>query len=171
MKSKTLISCLIALIAIVGLFVWGYSTRDGTTASVQNVATVNNSKNMLTTDEKFYDFGIIPMKNGDVVKEFTVSNPTDRDIKISKVFTSCMCTSAFIVGSDGILKGPFGMIGHGAVPPANEIVKAGDSLIIRAVFNPNAHGPAGVGRIDRFITLTDTDGGTLDLEIKATVTP
>ena len=90
MKSKTLISCLIALIAIVGLFVWGYSTRDGTTASVQNVATVNNSKNMLTTDEKFYDFGIIPMKNGDVVKEFTVSNPTDRDIKISKVFTSCM---------------------------------------------------------------------------------
>lgn len=82
-----------------------------------------------------------------------------------------MCTSAFIVGPDGILKGPFGMIGHGAVPPANEIIKAGDSLIIRAVFNPNAHGPAGVGKIDRFITLTDTNGGTLNLEIKATVTP
>ncbi|MDO8579403.1 MAG: DUF1573 domain-containing protein [bacterium] len=171
MKSKTIIYSLIVLSVIIALFAWGYSTRQGSTASVQNVAGVNNSKNMLIANEKFYDFGAISMKNGDVIKEFIVSNPTDGDIKISKIFTSCMCTSAFIVESDNTLKGPFGMIGHGAVPPANQTIKAGEDLVIRAVFNPNAHGPAGVGKIDRFITLTDTAGGTLDLEIKATVTP
>ena len=82
-----------------------------------------------------------------------------------------MCTTAFIVGPDGNVKGPFGMPGMGYVPPANEIIKAGESRIIRIVYDPNAHGPAGVGQIDRFVTLTDSDGGTLQFEIKALVTP
>ncbi|MEK7607319.1 MAG: hypothetical protein AAB484_00100 [Patescibacteria group bacterium] len=171
MNQKTIISSVIALVAIISLFVWGYSTRQGSTASVQNVAGVNASKSMLTATEKFYDFGTISMKNREVVKEFVVTNPTEGDITLGRVLTSCMCTSAYIVGSDGTLKGPFGMAGHGAVPLANEVIKAGESRTIRAVFDPNAHGPAGVGKIDRFITLTDTTGGTLELEIKAKVIP
>ena len=63
------------------------------------------------------------------------------------------------------------MPGMGYVPPANELIKAGESRTIRVVYNPNAHGPAGVGRIDRFVTLTDEAGGALQLEIKALVTP
>ena len=39
-------------------------------------------------------------------------------------------------------------------------------------FDPLAHGPAGwVKLIDRFITLTDTSGNTLQFEVKAVVTP
>ena len=55
--------------------------------------------------------------------------------------------------------------------PANEIIKAGESRKIRVVYDPNAHGPAGVGQIDRFIELTDSNGAKLQLEIKANVTP
>ncbi len=85
-----------------------------------------------------------------------------------------MCTSAYIIEKDGSKKGPFKMPTMGFVPPANEIVKAGDIIKIEAVYDPNAHGPAGVGPIDRFLILTEDGadgGGELQLEIKAQVTP
>ncbi|MEK7105034.1 MAG: DUF1573 domain-containing protein [Patescibacteria group bacterium] len=171
MKTKTIISTIIVILFILGIYVWGYSTKGGTVGSVQGIPKSNLSKDSLVATETFYDFGAISMKNGEVIKEFTVTNSNDGDIILSKVLTSCMCTNAYIVKSDGNTKGPFGMAGHGAVPSADEIIKAGESRIIRVVFDPNAHGPAGVGKIDRFITLTDTSGNTLQLEIKALVTP
>lgn len=172
MKLNTISIISIVLLVIVGLFVWGYAGKGGTTASVQGAPGSNSTaKSALTTPEMFYDFGTISMKNGNVTKEFTVKNQTDTDIIVSTVLTSCMCTSAFIVEPDGSIKGPFKMPGMGYVPPANELIKAGESRIIRVVYDPNAHGPAGVGRIDRFVTLTDANGDTLQLEIKALVTP
>src|SRR3990167_6021897 len=88
----------------------------------------NVSDSSLIVSETFYDFGTISMKNGNVSKEFTVTNSSDQNITLSKVLTSCMCTNAFIVRPDGSAKGPFGMSGHGvAVPPANELINAGES--------------------------------------------
>jgi len=131
----------------------------------------SSSATGLVAPETFYDFGTISMKNWTVTKEFKVTNPTDKDITINTVLTSCMCTSAFIVEPDGSTKGPFGMSGMGYVPPANELIKAGESRMIKVVYDPNAHGPAGVGQIDRFVTLTDSSGAELRFEIKALVTP
>lgn len=175
MESKTISIIAVVLLIFIGLFVWGYAGKGGTTASVQNAPGVrqlaDTSKSALTASETFYDFGTISMKNGNVTKEFRIDNPTDRDITVSTVLTSCMCTTAFIVLPDGSIKGPFRMPGMGYVPPANEVIKAGESRVIRVVYDPNAHGPAGVGRIDRFVTLTDSSGGVVQLEIKALVTP
>lgn len=130
-----------------------------------------NSASVITATEKLFDFGTISMSKGDVSHIFKVSNPTSQDVKIAKLGTSCMCTSAFIVNKDGSKRGPFGMPGMGFVPPADEVIKAGDSLEVEAVYNPNAHGPAGVGPVDRFVILTEESGATLQLEIKAKVTP
>ncbi len=172
MESKTISIIALVLLVFIGLFVWGYAGKGGTTASVQNAPGASGtSKSTLIAPEIFYDFGTISMKDGNVTKEFNVTNPTDKDITVSTVLTSCMCTTAFIVGSDGSIKGPFRMPGMGYVPPANEVIKAGESRLIRVVYDPNAHGPAGVGRIDRFVTLTDSSGGIIQLEIKALVTP
>lgn len=172
MKTTNII--ILICVIIIGLFTWGYFSKGGTPASVQGISEPNPSasKGLLTASEKIYDFGTISMKNGNVSRDFTVTNSGDKDVNVKTVLTSCMCTSALIVEPDGSIKGPFGMAGHGgSVPPANEIIKAGESRIIRVVFNPNAHGPAGVGPIDRFIDLTDASGSTLQLEIKAVVTP
>jgi hypothetical protein len=111
------------------------------------------------------------MKNNEVTKDFIVSNPTNNDIVLPTLVTSCMCTKAYFVLPDGNTKGPFGMPGMGYVPSLNEKIGAGESRTIRVVYDPNAHGPAGVGSIDRFITLTDSTGRDLKLEIKAVVTP
>jgi Protein of unknown function (DUF1573) len=168
MKSNTNLIASVILLILVGLFIWGYAGKGGTTASVQQPSAATSA---LTAPETLYDFGTISMKDGNVTKEFTVTNPTDKDMMVSTILTSCMCTKAFIVLLDGSTKGPFGMPGMGSVPPADELIKAGESRTIRVVYDPNAHGPAGVGRIDRFITLTDASGGALQLEIKALVTP
>jgi len=178
MKSNTISIIAVVLVIFLGLFVWGYSGRGGTTASVQGAlesasssTSASSPTGVLTAPETSYDFGTISMKNWTVTKEFKVMNTTGGDITISTVLTSCMCTSAFIVEPDGSTKGPFGMSGMGYVPPANEVIKAGESRMIRVVYDPNAHGPAGVGRIDRFVTITDTSGNELRFEIKANVTP
>ena len=170
MKLKTIITTLAAVAVLAGIFALGYIDSGGTAASVQNV-NGSNSWSMLTATESLYDFGTISMRNGDVNYDFTVTNQTGKDIMVSTLVTSCMCTSALIVKADGSINGPFRMPGMGYVPPANELIKVGESRIIRVVYNPNAHGPAGVGRIDRFAILTDSSGNTLQLEIKAVVTP
>ena len=110
------------------------------------------------------------MKNGLVEKTFVIENPTPGDILVRRIETSCMCTTAFISTESGE-KGPFAMPGMGYVPPANETIPAGGSMKLKVVYDPNAHGPAGVGAIDRFVTVTDERGGTLRFEIKALVTP
>lgn len=170
MKPKAVFTTLAVIAAFAVLFGWSYASRGGTASP--NAGRTNQVKSSLVAPEVFYDFGTISMRNGNVTKEFTVTNPTTEAITIKTVLTSCMCTNAFIVKADGSTKGPFGMPGHGgAVAPANETIEAGGSRIIRVVYDPNAHGPAGVGRIDRFVTLSDDSGGTLEYEIKANVTP
>lgn len=161
---KTIIITLLIVAGLVGLIWWGSKNQ-------KSPVTNTGIKSALTSSEYVYDFGSISMKDGDVTKEFTVTNGTDKDIVFQTLTTSCMCTKAYFVLPDGKTKGPFGMPGMGYVPPLDETIKAGENRIIRVVYDPNAHGPAGVGFIDRFVTLVDENGNELQIEIKATVTP
>ena len=165
--NKIIIVVTLTVIGLAGLAWWGSSTQKPTGSNASAEA-----ESVLVASEKLYDFGTISMKNGDVKKDFIVTNPGNKDILISSLVTSCMCTKAFIVKPNGATKGPFGMPAMGNyIPPANETIKPGESRVIRAVYDPNAHGPAGVGPIDRFLILTDSSGSKLELEIKAIVTP
>ena len=170
MKSKTIISFLIIILGIIGLFWWGRSVQKSTSANPSS--NLSASALALSALETSYDFGKISMAQGLVEKIFEISNPTNQDITVERITTSCMCTLSYISTSEDKEKGPFGMVGHGGtVPKANEIIKAGESRKLRVVFDPNAHGPAGVGIINRVVTLEDNGGGTLEFEIKAVVTP
>src|ERR1035437_1265560 len=183
MKDKNRIITFTAIIILlfIGLFIFARPGKnENSTTNDQGVPEgakeLGNShgvvtSGILTATEKLYDFGTISMKNGDVTKDFTITNSTDKDIFFPTLVTSCMCTKAYMVEPDGTTKGPFGMPSMGYVPPVNETIKIGESRIIRVVYDPNAHGPAGVGQIDRFIILTDKSGVELQLEIKALVTP
>jgi len=164
--NKTVIT-IIALITagLLGLMWWG-STYQATPPDKNQLAT----KGQFIASETFYDFGTISMASGKVHKIFKITNPTDKDITIESVTTSCMCTSAFIVNGESRL-GPFGMPGHGFVPKANEVIKARETRDIDVVYDPAAHGPSGVGAVNRFVYLTDATGATLQFEIKANVTP
>jgi len=161
---KTIIITLLIMVGLTGLIWWGSKNQ-----KPQIVDT--GIESILIASEYVYDFGSISMKDGDVTKEFTITNGTDKDIFVPSIVTSCMCTKAFIVKPDGTTKGPYSMPSMGYVWPSDETVKAGEKMIISVVYDPNAHGPAGIGFIDRFITITDEFKNELKLEIKATVTP
>src|SRR3989338_3026164 len=135
-------------------------------------AIVGTSDNKLTAEENFYDFGKISMKDGNVSKLFKVTNPGTTDINLTNVSTSCMCTAAYLLREDGSKLGPFGMPGHGGTTDmpghgdgeAGEIIPSGESRDIEVVYDPNAHGPAGVGLVDRFVYLVGENGEKLELE-------
>jgi len=169
MKKNTIIVFSTAIIVLTAIMLLSKPTPKN--IDQQTTITPETGRvNLLTVSEKLFDFGTISMKDGKVNHSFKITNPTDKDIFLKKVFTSCMCTNAYIINSNGE-KGPFGMEGMSYVPPANETIKTGGSIEINAVFDPNAHGPAGIGPIDRFIVLTDENDNNLELEIKGVVTP
>jgi hypothetical protein len=68
-------------------------------------------------------------------------------------------------------KGPFGMIGHAAIPAIAETLVPGGRARVEIVFDPAAHGPAGVGRIERAIMAETNAGKPLELGFVAMVTP
>lgn len=183
MKDKNKIIVFISVIAIliIGLFFFGKPGKnEGATTNAKGIpedaqelanSDTLRTSSALTAEEKFYDFGIISMKNGLVTKLFKVTNSGGQDIQLPSLTTSCMCTKAYFVESDGRKSGPFGMPGMGIVPKLNKTIKAGESANVEVVYDPNAHGPAGVGMIDRFVYLEDADGNKLQFEIKANVTP
>ncbi len=167
MKNKIITVALI-LIGVAGLMWWGKSAQLTNNRKMENKQQLNNSGTLIV-NESVYDFGTISMKDGIVTKIFKLTNPTKEDIYLKNIGTSCGCTTAFIINGDS-KKGPFGMEGM-SNNRTNEIIPAGESRDIEVVYDPNAHGPAGVGIIDRFIYIIDVKGNETKLEIKAVVRP
>ncbi|MEE8435781.1 MAG: hypothetical protein V3S64_13435 [bacterium] len=81
-----------------------------------------------------------------------------------------MCTEATLV-EGGERFGPFGMPGHGIIPEINRMVEPGDGVTVEAMFDPNAHGPAGIGRINRVISVLVGTRNKVELRFTAFVTP
>ena len=123
----------------------------------------------LTAAEKTYNFGKISMAAGTVRHSFAVKNESGAAVKIKKIFTSCMCTQATLKLGEKTV-GPYGMPGHGLAPSVNEEIAAGGEALVEVVFDPAAHGPAGVGRVSRQVTV-ETDDGAVTLSFAAEVTP
>lgn len=179
MNKKNIILVLLAVVVLGGLMLWGKNNQASAPSSQAIRAETGNSQvfsgqdsssGVLSVSEKLYDFGKIPISGGKVSRVFRINNITGGDIKLESVTTSCMCTEAFIINGSS-RKGPFGMPGHSMVPKVNDVIKAGETRDVEVVYDPAAHGPAGVGYVDRFVYLVDSKGNTLELEIKAVVTP
>jgi hypothetical protein len=69
-------------------------------------------------------------------------------------------------------KGPYGMPGHGAAPPAvNARLAAGELANVEVVFDPAAHGPSGLGRIERVVTVESAEAPPLELHMAVMVRP
>lgn len=123
----------------------------------------------LAAEETNFDFGKISMAAGNVRHAFKIQNSGAGPVTVNKIYTSCMCTAASLKTADGEW-GPFGMPGHGFIPKLNIKLAPGEKTELEAVFDPAAHGPAGVGPIERVIYL-NTGQGVTELKIKALVTP
>ncbi len=160
---KIIFIALIAILVLGGMTLFGRSRTDK--------PVINAASGILSIDRASHDFGRISMGAGNVSTAFIIQNNTSTDILVEKITTSCMCTVAYISGGDG-RKGPFGMPGHGGpAGRADEIIRSGESREIEIVFDPAAHGPAGVGKVERIIYLEDSLGRVTEFKFSALVTP
>ena len=133
-------------------------------------AVASASIGQLTTTETFYDFGTISMKKGPVSYKFTVTNSDSVPATVTKLYSSCMCTKGTLITPDKTW-GPFGMPGHVAIPSIAAEIASGKSAQIEVIFDPAAHGPAGVGKIDRTVTAELNGQSPLLFSFSANVTP
>lgn len=117
-----------------------------------------------------YNFGTVSMKNGKVSKTFIIKNTQSEPVTLSKLYTSCMCTEATLKVASKT-QGPFGMLGHGFIPEFSETLRPNEEAEIEVVFDPAAHGPSGVGKIQRTVTLENNAGRPVEILIAANVTP
>lgn len=140
-------------------------------AAVESTAVRPEAAKGLAAMVRHHDFGSISMAAGKVTHRYTISNVAAVPVTITGVSTSCMCTVATIVTNSGERSPSFGMPGHGRMPTVRETLAPGATALVEIVFDPAAHGPAGVGRIERTV-LVDTDvGAPLELGMVAMVRP
>ncbi len=159
------------VVVLVGLFAFGKVNQKSTAGQApQFLGNVAPLPAAVTVSERAFDFGTISMANGPVRHSFTVSNRSGAPMIAEKLYTSCMCTSAALkVG--GEVSGPFGMPGHGSIPTIKKAIPAGADAVVEVTFDPAAHGPAGIGPIERIVYLETDAGAPLEFGIKANVTP
>lgn len=134
----------------------------------------SSSDGRVVADHATYDFGQLSMANGTVTHRFELKNPSGTPVVLTKIVTSCMCTTAEVKDSGGAMLGRFGMPGHGGgSAAANITVAPGAAVALDAVFDPAAHGPSGVGRANRSIMIETNSSATprLELGFQALVAP
>lgn len=163
--NKTIIGISVGVLVLGGL-IW--IARPG---SQNDALSSTKSNGTLTVEEaNNYDFGSISMAAGEVKHQFKIKNTSSEPVTINKIYTSCMCTTASLVIGDKQF-GPYGMPGHAAVPKINQIINPNEEAAVDVTFDPAAHGPAGVGRIQRKIIIENNAGQPVELQFAAVVTP
>lgn len=162
--SKFTLGIIVVSVLILGGIVWLSYPRAG-----DRVKPASGGQVALAADHNSFDFGTISMAKGKVSQVFTFKNSGAESIKLTKLYTSCMCTAANIQ-INGKNYGPYGMIGMG-IDTLNENLGPGQEAKLTVIFDPAAHGPAGVGSIIRDVTVENNAGVPLVFQFTANVTP
>lgn len=149
---------IIGAIVLVGVLLIGYATVYSNQGNESdNLTNVSASASKLTVLEQPYDFGDIEIFDGKVSTNYTLKNEGTEDVTITKAGTSCMCTEGEIAGFT------FGM--HGS-DVKSVIIPAGGEEIVKATYDPLAHGPNGVGPVTRTLELETNSIETPKIELR-----
>lgn len=124
----------------------------------------------LVAEAATYAFGNVPLGGGLVRRVYAVRNAGTEPTTVTGISTSCMCTTAVITTARGTW-GPFGMPGHGLLPKISATLAPDETAEVEVVYDPAAHGPSGIGPVERAVYLAHTGGDPLILSFTATVTP
>ena len=166
MHKNLIIGTVLVILILGGLIV---AAKPGPAAKAPQRAEVQSNSD-LTADETSFDFGTVAMEAGKVTHRFKIRNANTESIVIRKISTSCMCTTAQLL-KGGRKLAIYGMPGHGYVPNLDEPMAPNEEAVVEVVFDPAAHGPAGIGRVGRFVTIYTGAAQALELSFNALVTP
>lgn len=166
--NKKIIIGIVGLVAFLGLLFIISAPSNNTTIGASASQT---TAGQISATETSYNFGSISMKKGNVSNTYKVKNSSEFPVEITKLYTSCMCTTAALT-IDGKKTGPFGMPGHGGTVPNIAVSLApGQEGEVELIFDPAAHGSAGIGKIDRTVFIESKGNPNFELTFTALVTP
>lgn len=148
---------LLALITLVACT----STNDGAESDFSNM---ENSGKLVANSQLVHDWGNINIQGGNVAHRFEFTNDSDQSLYLKGGQTSCMCTTAIYHLPDGNKSPVFGM--HNKDGEWSAEIRTGESFEVEAIFDPLAHGPDGVGVIQRSVILLTSDPNLPTLELK-----
>jgi len=139
-------------------------------ASREKYELLNTARDgQLSAEKTKYNFGTISMAQGVVRHDFVIMNSGRTALTLNKLFTTCACIGATILRQNRAI-GP----SHAPRREArdlNEIILPGESAMVSVTFDPEAHGPAGIGKIIRKIGVEYGAPQPLTLRVSAFVTP
>ena len=173
-KMKVVIGGCAAILVLGGLIIAAMPDpvkRTPTALEMVRADAASRSAGRLAAVETKFNFGSISMAAGKVTHRYRFRNAGTEPIVLGKMYTSCMCTTAALVKSSGRKFAPVGMPGHTPIPALNETMQPNEEAMVEVVFDPAAHGPAGIGPIDRIVTIENSAGQPLELAFVANVTP
>ncbi len=117
------------------------------------------------------DLGNVPINGGVIERDYEIKNTANKPVRLNKIVTSCMCTSAMVTSGDKSTKF-FGMEMPGDKNAlVNMDIPAGGTAKVTVKFDPAAHGPSGVGPFERVVSLNFLDPiGVREIRFKGVVT-
>ena len=170
-KTKFAIAAGAVIVGVAGLIIVAQpGTATSTPAAAPSAGAGPASAGYLSAIRKGHDFGTISMAAGKVSYRYPISNVGTEPLEVRKLYTSCMCTTAALV-KNGKVSEAYGMPGHTPIPSINVPIAPQEQAYVEVVFDPAAHGPAGVGPIERVVTVENSAGQPLELGFTAVVTP
>jgi hypothetical protein len=105
----------------------------------------------LQVSPELHDFGAVKRMGGKVQTTFTLRNQGETALTIRRLWTSCPCTTATLVVAQR--KSPeFHMLD--SHPDWSETLNSGEEATLLVSFDPNYHGPGGVGLQQKLIRIT-----------------
>ena len=171
--TKVIVGACVAVLVLGGLIIAAMpqpGSNTPKTVEPRPTATAS-SAGALSAPELNFNFGSVSMARGKVTHRYWIRNAGTEPIVLGKMYTSCMCTTAALVKSSGRKFAPVGMPGHTPIPSLNETMQPKEEAMVEVVFDPAAHGPAGIGPTDRVVTIENSAGQPLELAFRANVTP
>lgn len=107
-------------------------------------------------ESRRYDFGLVRLTAGLVVHRYSVKNLGQIDVKIANLATSCTCTKVYFKSANW--ESPrAGMKGMTKISDWVGVLKPGESGEVIIEFDPNFHGPQGMGKIVRGVSFETND--------------
>lgn len=155
---------IVALLVIIGG--WFMINNQSNNQSKTPESSGNGKLELISQND--FNFGEILMEGGFMRHNFTLKNTGDGPITVQNAETSCACTTANIISSDGNSEGPFGMQGgaHKPNPKISMKVLPGEEITVEAIYNPLKHGPDATGEIVREIFLSTDSGEKVALKFR-----
>lgn len=150
MNKKFVIGIIVFILLIFGLAI-AFAGKGSQKAIVEKTLGAK-----IEIDHSSKELGNMEYDKGIVIHSFPVKNIGTKDLEIANMVTSCMCTNVYLKDKSG-KSAEFGMKGMTSPSDWKGIIKPGEKAEIVAAFDPQYHGPQGVGPISRTVSMETND--------------